>query len=253
MALNLQGKVALVTGGASGIGLATALAFFREGAKVVIADMNDREGGGIVEMIRSEGGEAGFVRTDVSQTDDVERMVRTAVDTYGRLDCACNNAGIEGVQAPVAESTRENWDRVIGVNLTGAWLCMKYEIGQMLDQGGGSIVNVSSVAGLVGFQNIPAYVASKFGVEGLTRAAALEYAQRNIRVNTVAPGVIRTAMVERVTGGNPEIEAQYTAMEPMGRMGTPEEVAAAVLWLCSDAASFVTGTSLVVDGGIVAQ
>ncbi|MHB9027921.1 MAG: SDR family oxidoreductase [Candidatus Latescibacterota bacterium] len=253
MADRLQNKVALITGGSSGIGFATALAFYQEGARVVITDIAADAGEEAAKSIREAGGEAIFVQTDVSQANAVEAMVRKAVEKFGRLDCACNNAGIEGKQAPVDVSTEENWNRVIEVNLKGAWLCMKYEIRQMLAQGGGSIVNISSVAGLVGFQNIPAYVASKHGVEGLTKAAALEYAKRNIRVNSVAPGVIRTAMVERVTGGQPEVEAQYAAFQPLGRMGEPEEIAEAIIWLCSDAASFVTGASLVVDGGLTAQ
>jgi NAD(P)-dependent dehydrogenase (short-subunit alcohol dehydrogenase family) len=245
-------KVALVTGASSGIGLATALAFSREGAKVIIADVMVGKGEEAARMIREKGGEALFVHTDVSQAFEVEALVRETVDAYGRLDCACNNAGIEGIFAPTADCTEENWERVISINLKGAWLCMKYEIIQMLGQGGGSIVNVSSIAGLVGFMDIPAYTASKHGVIGLTRTAALEYAKKNIRVNAVCPGVIRTAMVERIIGGKPEVEAQYTAMEPVGRLGTPEEVAESILWLASDKSSFVTGTYMVVDGGMIA-
>jgi NAD(P)-dependent dehydrogenase (short-subunit alcohol dehydrogenase family) len=253
MADRLQNKVALVTGGSSGIGFAAAVAFYQEGARVVIADIAAEAGEEAAKAIREAGGEAFFVQTDVSQADGVETMVRRAVETFGRVDCACNNAGIEGKQAPTAECTEENFDRVIAVNLKGVWLCMKYEIEQMLKQGGGAIVNVSSVAGHVGFENIPAYTASKHGVLGLTKTAALEYAQKNIRVNAVAPGVIRTAMVERVTGGKPEVEARHAAFQPVGRMGEPEEVAEAIVWLCSDAASFVTGTSLSVDGGFEAR
>ncbi|VVB90503.1 L-rhamnose 1-dehydrogenase (NADP(+)) [uncultured archaeon] len=180
-------------------------------------------------------------------------MVSAAVRTYGRLDLAHNNAGIEGASASTVDCTEENWDRVIGINLKGVWLCMKYEIPRMLRQGGGAIVNTSSVAGLVGFRDMPAYCASKGGINQLTRAAALEYAARGIRINAVCPGVIRTPMVERVTGGKKEIEAQFTAIEPAGRLGTAEEIAEAVVWLCSDAASFVMGHPMVVDGGLVSQ
>jgi len=179
-------------------------------------------------------------------------MVGHCVSLYGRLDCAFNNAGIEGDQAPTADCSQENWHRVLAVNLTGVWLCMKHEIPQMLKQGGGVIVNMSSVAGSVGFPGLPAYVASKHGVIGITRTAALEYAAKGIRVNAICPGVIRTEMVERVTGGDPEIEKQFTALEPIGRMGNPEEVAEAVVWLCSSESSFVIGHPLVVDGGLVA-
>lgn len=249
----LEGKVALVTGAASGIGRAAAVALAREGAKVVLADVAVERCKDTVAKIEEAGGEVFCVETDVSQPDQVEALINKAIQTYGRLDCAFNNAGIEGEQAATAECTEGNWDRVISVNLKSVWLCMKYEIPRMLKQGGGAIVNTSSVAGLVGFQNLPAYVASKHGVLGLTKTAALEYATEGIRVNAVCPGVIRTEMVERITGGDPEAEAQFTAMEPVGRMGQPEEVAEAVVWLCSDAASFVTGHPLVVDGGLVAQ
>jgi NAD(P)-dependent dehydrogenase (short-subunit alcohol dehydrogenase family) len=249
----MDGKVALVTGAASGIGRATALLFAREGAKVVVADVTVDGGEETVGMIANAGGQAIFVKTDVSSASDVQALVSRTVETYGRLDYACNNAGIEGVLAPTAECTEENWDRTIDINLKGAWLCMKYEIPEMLKVGGGAIGNMSSVAGLVGFPNLPAYCASKGGMNLLTKGAALEYATRGIRVNAICPGVIRTAMVERVCAGSAEVEAQFTAMEPVGRMGTPDEVAEAVVWLCSDAASFVTGVTLPVDGGFVAR
>jgi NAD(P)-dependent dehydrogenase (short-subunit alcohol dehydrogenase family) len=249
----LQDKVALVTGGSSGIGKSAALAFAREGAKVAIADIQVDRGMETVNVIEEADGEAIFVKTDVSRHDEVEALIGRTVETYGRLDCAFNNAGIEGEQAKTAECTVENWNRVIDVNLRGVWLCMKYEILQMIRQGVGSIVNMSSVAGLVGYQNIPAYTASKHGILGLTKAAALEYATSGIRINAVCPGVIRTEMVERFTGGDTEAESQLIATEPMGRMGRPEEVAEAVVWLCSDAASFVTGHAMAVDGGFVAQ
>ncbi len=253
MLLGLENKVVLVTGGSSGIGRACALAFAREGAKVVVADVILRGGEETVQMIKEAGGESIFVKTDVSKAEDVEALVKRTVDTYGRLDCAINNAGIEGIIAKTADCTEENWDRIISINLKGVWLCMKYEILEMRKHGSGSIVNTASVAGLVGFQGMPAYCASKGGIIQLTKVAALEYAKDGIRVNAVCPGVIRTPMVERVTGGKPEAEAQFTAMEPMGRMGAPEEIAESVVWLCSDAASFVTGHPMVVDGGLVAQ
>jgi NAD(P)-dependent dehydrogenase (short-subunit alcohol dehydrogenase family) len=244
--------VALVTGAAAGIGRAAAERFARGGARVVLSDVAE-EGEAVAAALRDEGRQALFVRCDVSRPEEVEALMRRCVEAYGRLDWAFNNAGIEGAQATTAECTVENWERVIGVNLTGVWLCMKHEIAQMLRQGGGAIVNCASVAGLVGFRGLPAYTASKHALIGLTRTAALEYAPEGIRVNAVCPGVIRTAMIERVTGGDPAREAQLVAAEPMGRMGTPEEVAEAVAWLCSDAAAFVTGTAMPVDGGYVAQ
>src|SRR5665811_1564120 len=253
MAESLEGKVALVTGGGSGIGRASALAFAREGAKVVVADVQVKGGEETVRMIKDTGREAIFVNADVSKASDVENLISTAVRTYNRLDCAHNNAGIEGVTASTIDCTEENWDRVIDINLKGVWLCMKYEIPQMLKQKGGAIVNTSSVAGFVGFRDMPAYCASKGGIIQLTRTAALEYAAKGIRVNAVCPGVIRTPMVERSTGGKQEVEAQLIGIEPIGRLGTPEEVAEAVVWLCSDAASFVMGHPMVVDGGLVSQ
>ncbi len=250
---SLKGKVALVTGGSLGIGRACALVFAREGAKVAVADVLIEDGERVVREINEAGGEAIFVRTDVSRAVEVEALINTVIKAYGRLDYAINNAGIEGTIAPTVNCTEENWDRTININLKGVWLCMKYEIPQMIKQGGGAIVNMASVAGLVGFKGLPAYCASKGGVVQLTRTAALEYARDGIRINAVCPGVIRTPMVERVTGGKPEAEAQFIALEPVGRMGRPEEVAEAAVWLCSDGASFVTGHPMVVDGGLVAQ
>lgn len=246
------GRVALVTGGGSGIGRAAALLFAKEGARVLVADVSAQGGEETAAMIEQRGGEALFVKTDVSVGAEVAAMVQRAVSAYGRLDCAFNNAGIEGAMAPTAECSEENWDRTLAVNLKGVWLCMREEIPQMLTQGGGSIVNCASIAGLVGFPNLPAYCSSKGGIVQLTRTAALEYAQQGIRVNALCPGVIDTPMVERITGGEPETEAQYTALEPVGRMGSPEEMAQAAVWLCSERASFVTGHPLVADGGMVA-
>lgn len=243
----------MVTGAGSGIGRASAMAFAREGAKVVVSDVVVEGGEETVRMIEEAGGEATFVKADVSKTSEVEALVNSVVEIYGRLDCAHNNAGIEGAMASTVDCTEETWERTISINLKGVWLGMKHEIPRMIEGGGGAIVNTASVAGLVGFQGLPAYVASKHGVVGLTRTAALEYAQQGIRVNAVCPGVIRTPMVERILGGDPEAEAQFTALEPVGRMGTPEEIAEAVVWLCSDAASFVTGVPMAVDGGLVAQ
>jgi NAD(P)-dependent dehydrogenase (short-subunit alcohol dehydrogenase family) len=253
MAGRLDGKVVLVTGGASGIGRATALTFAREGAKLVIADMNEEGGQQTVHMITEQGGEAIFVRTDVSQAVEVQTLISQAVATYGRLDCAHNNAGIAGrVGALTAEYPEDTWQQVIAVNLTGVWLCMKYEIPQMLHQGRGTIVNTASAAGLVGTRGTSAYVASKHGVVGLTKTAALEYAQQGIRVNCVCPGWIQTPMTERGLS-DPERRARIIASAPIGRVGTPEEVAEAVVWLCSDAASFVTGHAMSVDGGVIAR
>src|SRR5215471_2828114 len=255
MAGRVEGKVALVTGGASGIGRATALTFAREGAKLVIADMNEDGGQQTVHMITENGGDATFVQVDVSQATAVEAMISKTVETYGRLDCAFNNAGTEGTTMVSTVDYKEaDWNRVLSINLTGVWLCMKYEITHMLTQGGGTIVNTASVAGLVGARGAgSAYAASKHGVVGLTKTAALEYAQQGIRVNCVCPGVIRTPIMARILTRHPALEHRYIAAELVGRLGTPEEIAEAVVWLCSDAASFVTGHAMTVDGGMVAQ
>lgn len=254
MAKALEGKVALVTGGASGIGLATALAFAREGAQVVVADVQDKADHKVGDLIRKEGGHVAFHACDVSQSYQVRNVMDMIMENFGRLDFACNDAGIEGQPAATAESSEENWTRTLDVNLTGAYLCMKYEIQAMLKAGhGGSIVNIASIAGLVGFAGMGAYVASKHGLVGLTKAAALEYAKQGIRVNSVCPGVIQTPMIDRFTHGDPATQANLAAGEPMGRIGRPEEIASAVLWLCSAGASFTTGQALAVDGGWVAQ
>ncbi len=253
MSKQFDGKVALVTGGSSGIGRASALAFAREGARLVVADVDVEGGQHTCRLIEQVGGEAVFVATDVSQAAQVEAAVKRTIDRYRRLDYAHNNAGIEGmVLTPTAEWTEEAWHRVIGVNLKGIWLCMKYEIPHLLKQAGGAIVNTASIAGLVGSRSA-AYGASKHGIVGLTKTAALEYARSGIRVNAVCPGVIRTPMLERSLERMPDLEARFVEVEPIGRMGSPEEIAEAAVWLCSDAASFVTGHAMAVDGGYVAR
>ena len=250
----MSGEIVLVTGAASGIGRATALAFAREGAKaVIVADVDEPGGTETAGQVARAGAENRFVRTDVSRAADVEALMRGILDAYGRLDVAVNNAGIEGRQAWVQEQTEADWDRVLDINAKGVWLGLRYELPPMIAQRSGAIVNVTSVAGLVGFERIAPYVASKHAIIGLTKAAALEVARFGIRVNAVAPGVIRTPMVDRFTAGKPEVEAAFVAMEPVGRLGTPEEIANAITWLASGAASFVTGETLVADGGLVAR
>ena len=249
----LQGKVALITGGSSGIGRAAAMAFARAGAKVVLGNRRVAEGQETVKLINDEGGKATLVKTDVTQADEVEALINAAVEAYGRLDCAFNNAGTTGTVARTTECTEENWDTIINLNLKAVWLCMKYEILQMLKQGAGAIVNNASVAGMVGLRGGPAYSASKGGVIQLTRTAALEYSRKGIRVNAVCPGYVLTPMTEGHLKENPEFEAQIKKYQPLGRLGTAEEVAEAAVWLCSDAASFITGHPLVIDGGSVAQ
>ncbi len=253
MAELTKGKVALVTGAGSGIGRAAAQIFAREGAKVAAADVNRASAEETVGMIREAGGEAFGLQADVSKAAEVEAMVDAVVGTYGRLDCAFNNAGIEGVLASTADYTEADWAPVIAVNLTGVWLCMKYEIPRLLETGGGAIVNTSSAAGLLGAPRMPAYVASKHGVIGLTKTAALEYAKSGVRVNAVCPGVIDTSMVGRLKERRPRMFEKIVRGEPIGRIGQPEEIAETAVWLCSDAASFVTGHAMSVDGGIVAQ
>ncbi|HZS10029.1 MAG TPA: glucose 1-dehydrogenase [Blastocatellia bacterium] len=258
---NYTDKVALITGGSSGIGRATALAFAREGAKVVIAARGAERGDAVVREIRAAGGEALFVRTDVSQAGQVEALVAQTVKTYGRLDCAFNNAATEaGVFALTGDFSEEEFDRCIAINLKSVWLCMKYELQQMLGQGGGAIVNTSSVNGLGGAQQGALYSAAKSGTLALTKSAAREYAERGIRVNALVAGAFRTPMLEgvfeRFSGGDPEaakaVESQYAQLTALKRVGRPEEAAEAVLWLCSDAASYVTGHSMIVDGGMTA-
>ena len=249
----LENKVGLVTGAGSGIGRASALAFAREGAKVVVVDTISESGEETVTMIRKAGGEASFVRTDVSKANEVQAMVNRAVEIYGRLDSAYNNAGVVVPPRLTPDTREEDWDHVISVNLKGVWLCMKYEIPQMLKQGRGVIVNASSMVGLIGLAKRSAYAASKHGVVGLTKVAALEYANAGIRVNAVCPAVVSTPLVESIISTDPEAEEQLMSMIPMGRLGTLEEIAGVVVWLCSEESSFVTGHAMLVDGGAVAK
>jgi len=243
------GKVAFVTGGANGIGRAAALAFARDGASVVVADVSETQNQETARMIQDLGGRALAVACDVSRNVDVQRALNATVDRFGRLDFAFNNAGIEYTIKPAADVTEEEWNRIIDIDLRGVFLCMKHEIPLMLKQGGGAIVNTSSGAGIKGFKGGAAYVAAKHGVVGLTKAAALDYAKSNIRINAVCPGIIDTPMMDRFSGGTAEGRQGVIAQEPVGRMGTPEEIAATVVWLCSDAACFVVGHAMVVDGG----
>lgn len=245
----IEGKVAIITGAGSGIGRATAIRFAAEGAKVIVTDITGAED----ETATSIGADAVAVHGDVSISSDVRSMIEVARSRFGRLDVIFNNAGIEGAQAPTAECSEENFDRVISVNLRGVFLGMKHALPLMIESGGGSIINNASVAGLVGFRGIPAYCASKGGVIQLTKTAALEYATQHIRVNAICPGVIWTPMVQRFTAGSAEAEAAFRATEPVERFGTAEEVAALALFLASDEASFVTGAAMAVDGGFTAQ
>jgi NAD(P)-dependent dehydrogenase (short-subunit alcohol dehydrogenase family) len=252
----LEGKVALITGGGSGMGRASSLEFAAQGAKVVVADYVPEGGERTTAVIKDTGGEATFVQVDVSNAAQVEAMIKKVVDTYGRLDCAHNNAGIEGQIAPAAECSLENWNRILATNLTGVWLCLKYEVAQMLKQGGGAIVNTASAAGLKGVPGFVAYCASKHGVVGVTKVAAMEYAKAGIRINAVCPGPIDTPMLGRIidvasSAASSAVLASPGNATPIGRNGKPEEVARVVTWLCTDAASYVTGVAMPVDGGYV--
>jgi NAD(P)-dependent dehydrogenase (short-subunit alcohol dehydrogenase family) len=252
MTTGLEGKVGLVTGGTSGIGRDTAILFAKAGVKVVVAGRREPEGQETIELVRSAGGDGLFVKTDVSKAAEVEELIQKTVDKFGRLDIAFNNAGIEGVWVPIVNQSEKDWDRTIGINLKGVWLCLKYEIRQMLKQdGGGAIVNMASISGLMGSVGAGAYSASKHGVVGLTKTAALETARSGIRINAVCPAAIETSMAERLFGV-PEVHKYVLGCHPIGRFGRPAEVAEAVVWMCSDRASFMTGQSLVLDGGFLA-
>lgn len=253
----LSGKTALVTGSGAGIGRATARKFSAEGARVVVSDITSEGGEETVRLIRADGGEAIFIQADCSNPDDVDALIAGTVAQYGSLDCACNNAGIEGKIAPFIEQTLENYDAIMNVNARGTFLCLQAEIREMLTSGGGSIVNLASIAGLIGFPGLAPYTASKHAVNGLTKNAALEYGKSDIRVNSVCPGGIDTRMLdslaEQATSGQQTSQQMMDPLHPIGRIGTPEEVAALIVWLCSDQASFMTGANIPVDGGYVAQ
>jgi NAD(P)-dependent dehydrogenase (short-subunit alcohol dehydrogenase family) len=245
--------VALVTGAATGIGLVTAESYAREGCRVVLSDRDEARGAAAAERLREGGADAIFIACDVSEPDQVRKLHAEIMARHGRLDVACNNAGIEGEQAPTAESSLENFDRVIAINLRGLFVCMQEQLKIMSKQERGSIVNLASVAGLVGFEGLPAYCASKGGVIQLTRAAALEYATSGVRVNVICPGAIKTEMIDRITHQDPEAEKAFGALHPMNRMGTAQEVADSIVWVSSPRAGFVTGQAIAVDGGMVAR
>ncbi|HUE15969.1 MAG TPA: SDR family oxidoreductase [Planctomycetaceae bacterium] len=248
-----QGKVALVTGGTSGIGRAAAIAYAREGAKVVVAGRRAAEGEETVRLVRAQGREALFVPTDVAQEAQVKNLIGRTLEQFGRLDFAFNNAGIEHKPTPFLEQTVETYDQVMDINVKGVWLSMRHEIPAMLKSGGGAIVNTSSAFGVIAFPGVEIYVASKHAVIGLTKSAAVEFGKQGIRINAVLPAAIETDMYRRFVGENAESKAALTAMHPIGRIGTPEEIADTVIWLCSSRSSFVIGHSLLVDGGFTAQ
>lgn len=251
----MEGQVVLVTGGGSGIGRAIGMAFATQGASVVVADVAVENGNETVRLIEDKGGEAVFVRCDVSKTGDVQRMVQTAIKTLGHLDYAVNNAGIPGVHKSIIDYPEDMWNRVLDINLTGVWLCMKYEIPQMLKQEGGAIVNIASIAGFAAHTGASPYIASKHGVIGLTKAAALEYAKEGIRINAICPGITDTPLIGNARAEVPaEVKKGFSGETiPMGRIALPEEIAGAAIWLCSNAASFITGHALVIDGGMLAE
>src|SRR6184192_4013570 len=249
---HVAGSVVLITGGNAGIGRAAALEFAKQGAKVVVSGRREREGEEVVAGIKASGGEAIFVRADVSKERDVKAMIERTLATFGRLDCAFNNAGIEQALTPLPDQTEETYDQIMDVNVKGVWLSLKHEIPAMLQNGGGAIVNNSSVAGLIGFATAPIYAASKHAVAGLTKSVALEYAKQNVRINAVAPGAIETRMF-RDFATAPEVRQMLESAHPIGRIGRPEEIASTVIWLCSNDASFVTGQIFPIDGGYTAQ
>ncbi|NER82214.1 MAG: SDR family oxidoreductase [Leptolyngbya sp. SIO1D8] len=251
--MDFSGKVAIVTGGTSGIGRSAAIAYAHQGAKVVVAGRRVAEGEETVRLLKDAGGEAFFVQTDVSQEADVRAMIDKTVEVFGRLDIAFNNAGVHGENPSLIEQLDSEYDHIMNVNVKGVWLSMKYEIAQMLRQGNGAIVNTASILSIVALPDVPIYTMSKCAVVGLTKAAALQYAKSGIRINAVGPGGIETAMFEEATEGQDEAKAYVAGLHPMGRVGKPSEVANAVLWLSSEGASFVTGETLMVDGGYIAQ
>jgi len=253
MTQQFSGKVALVTGGASGLGRVSAIALAKEGAKVVVADVMESEGEATAKMIADAGGQARFMKTDVTKSGEVEAMLGETLGAFGRLDFALNNAGIDGVRARTADYPEEVWHQVLDLNLTGVFLCMKFELPVMVKQGSGVIINMSSVAGVTGFPGHAAYTASKHGVIGLTKVAAIDYAKAGIRVNAICPAYTRTPMLTRMLEKNPAFEAKLISRVPLRRLGTAEEIAQAVVYLFSDASAFITGHSLVMDGGIVAE
>ena len=248
-----ENKVALVTGASSGIGRSTAIAFAREGASVAVLDVDEQGAQATVEAIVDEGLKGQFFKCDVSNEAEVKDVFKQVKEQYGNVDVAFNNAGIEGEQAITADSNTENLDKLLNINVKGVYFCLREELKMMQEQGGGAVVNCSSVAGLIGFPGLPHYVTSKHGVVGLTKNVALEYAQQNIRANAVSPGPIETPMIDRIMSEDESVKQKILAGVPMGRIGKPWEVAEAVIWLCSEKASFVNGQVLAVDGGWVAQ
>lgn len=246
-------KVAIITGASSGIGRATAIALAKEGVKVTVAARRSKEGEETLQLVKKAGSDGIFVKTDVSQENDVKAMVDKTLQNFGRLDYAFNNAGIEEIGTPFTDQENDVYDQIMNINVKGVWLSMKYEIPAMLRNGGGSIVNMSSVAGIIGMPQIPIYVASKHAVIGLTKSAALEYAKSNIRINAIGPGAIETDMLERFVGDNKQFRQTIKTMHPIGRSGTPDEIANAVVWLLSDKSSFVTGHTMLADGGLVTR
>ncbi|GGO97191.1 SDR family NAD(P)-dependent oxidoreductase [Wenjunlia tyrosinilytica] len=249
----VAGKVALVTGAGAGIGRASARAFAREGAQVAVCDINPETATATADLITADGGTCAPFTADIADERSVTRLITQVVEHFGRLDCAHNNAGVEDAMKPAHDLLSDEWDRVLGTDLRGTWLCMRQEISQMLRNGGGSIVNTASVLAEVSMPNVPAYTAAKHGTAGLTRSAAIDYATRGIRVNAVSPGAIRTELIDRTIASGQVSEADYNALHPMNRLGQPDEVAEAVVWLSSDRASFVTGHCLAVDGGFLAR